>query len=41
LSNTEKDETLHDADEIKTAENEAAIPTGRPRDLLNHLNITT
>jgi hypothetical protein len=40
-NNTEKDETFHDADEIKTAGNEAPIPTGRLRDLLNHLNITT
>jgi hypothetical protein len=41
LSDAEKDETFHDADEIKTAGNEAPIPTGRLRDLLNHLNITT
>jgi hypothetical protein len=41
LSDVEKDETFHDADEIKTAKNEAPIPTGRLRDLLNHLNITT
>jgi hypothetical protein len=40
-SNTEKDETFHDADEIKTFGNEAPIPTGRLRDLLNHINITT
>jgi hypothetical protein len=40
-SNTEKDETFHDADEIKTFENEALIPTGRLRDLLNRINITT
>jgi hypothetical protein len=50
LSVTEKDETFHDAktdetfcdtDEIKTVGNEALIPTGRLRGLLNHLNITT
>jgi hypothetical protein len=41
LSDAEKDETFCNADEIKTAENEAPIPTGRLRDLLNHLNITT
>jgi hypothetical protein len=41
LSDVEKDETFHDADEIKTVKNEAPIPTGRLRDLLNHINITT
>jgi hypothetical protein len=40
-SNIKKDETIHDADEIKTFGNEAPIPTGRLRDLLNHINITT
>jgi hypothetical protein len=40
-SNAEKDETFHDADEIKTFGNEAPIPTGRSRDLLNHIKITT
>jgi hypothetical protein len=40
-SNTEKDETFHDTDEIKTFRDEALIPTGRLRDLLNHINITT
>jgi hypothetical protein len=40
-SNNEKDETFHDADEIKTFGNEALIPSGRLRDLLNHINITT
>jgi hypothetical protein len=40
-SNTEKDETIHDANEIKTFGDEAPIPTGRLRDLLNHINITT
>jgi hypothetical protein len=41
LSDIEKDETFRDADEIKTAGNEAPIPTSRLKDLLNHLNITT
>jgi hypothetical protein len=41
LSKAEKDETYHDADEIKTAGNEAQIPIDRLRDLLNRLNITT
>jgi hypothetical protein len=40
-SNIEKDETFHDANEIKTFGDEASIPTGRLRDLLNHINITT
>jgi hypothetical protein len=40
-SNAEKDETFHDADKIKTFGNEALIPTGRLRDLLNCVNITT
>jgi hypothetical protein len=40
-SNAEKDETFHDADEIKTFGDEALIPTGRLRDLLNRINITT
>jgi hypothetical protein len=40
-SNTEKDEAFHDGDEIKTFGNEAPIPTGRLRDLLNRINITT
>jgi hypothetical protein len=40
-SNAEKDEIFHDADEIKTFGNEALIPTGRLRDLLKHINITT
>jgi hypothetical protein len=40
-SNIEKDETFHDADEIKAFGYEATIPTGRLRDLLNHINITT
>jgi hypothetical protein len=40
-SNAEKDETFHDTDEMKTFGDEALIPTGRLRDLLNHINITT
>jgi hypothetical protein len=40
-SNVEKDETFHDADEIKTFGDEAPIPIGTLRDLLNHINITT
>jgi hypothetical protein len=40
-SNAEKDETFHDTDEIKTFGDEAPIPIGRLRDLLNHINITT
>jgi hypothetical protein len=39
--NAKKDETFHDADEIKTFGNEAPVPTGRLSDLLNHINITT
>jgi hypothetical protein len=39
-TNVEKDETFHNADEIKTFEDEAPIPTGRLRDLLNRINIT-
>jgi hypothetical protein len=40
-SNAEKYDTFHNADEIKTFGNEAPIPTGRLRDLLNRINITT
>jgi hypothetical protein len=40
LSNIEKDETFHDADEIKTFGDESPIPTGRLRGLLNRINIT-
>jgi hypothetical protein len=40
-SNIEKDETFHDTDEIKIFGNEAPIPTGKLRDLLNRINITT
>jgi hypothetical protein len=41
LSDVEKDKTFRNTDEIKTAKNEARIPTGRLMDLLNHLSITT
>jgi hypothetical protein len=40
-NNTEKDEMFHDADNIKTSGDEAPIPIGRLRDVLNHINITT
>jgi hypothetical protein len=40
-SNAKKDEMFHDADEIRTFGNEALILTGRLRDLLNCINITT
>jgi hypothetical protein len=40
-SNVEKDEIFHDADEIKTFGDEAPIPTGRLKDLLQHINIST
>jgi hypothetical protein len=40
-SNAKKDEIFHDANEIKTFGDEATIPTGRLRDLLKHINITT
>jgi hypothetical protein len=40
-SNAEKDGTFHDTDEIKNFGDEAPIPAGRLRDLLNHINITT
>ena len=40
-SKAKKDEIFHDADEIKTFGDEAPIPTGRLRDLLKHINITT
>jgi hypothetical protein len=35
LRDVEKEETYHDADEIKTFRNKAPIPTGRLKDLLN------
>jgi hypothetical protein len=40
-SNAKKDEKFHDTDEIKNFGDEAPIPTGRLRDLLNHINIST
>jgi hypothetical protein len=40
-SNAEKDEMFHDADVIKTFGDEALNSTGRLRDLLNRINITT
>jgi hypothetical protein len=40
-SNAKKDEIFHDANEIKTFGDESPIPTGRLRDLLQHINITT
>jgi hypothetical protein len=41
LSNTEKDKTFYDADEIETFGDEALISTGKLLDLLNPINITT
>jgi hypothetical protein len=41
LSDAEMDEAFHDTDEINTFGDEAPIPTGRLRDLLNRINITT
>jgi hypothetical protein len=41
LSDAEKEQTYRDVDKIKTARNEAPIPTDRLRDLLNRLDITT
>jgi hypothetical protein len=41
LSDAEKDVAFHDADDIKTFGDEAPIPTGRLRDLLNRINMTT
>jgi hypothetical protein len=41
LSDAKKNETFHNADEIKTFGDEALIATGRLRDLLNCINITT
>jgi hypothetical protein len=40
-SDATKDETFHDANEIKTFWDEAPIPTSRLMDLLNRINITT
>jgi hypothetical protein len=41
LSDAEKYEMFHDANEIKTYGDEALIHTDRLRDLLNRINITT
>jgi hypothetical protein len=41
LSDSEKEKVYHDADEIKTIRNEAPIPIGKLRDLLNRIDITT
>jgi hypothetical protein len=41
LGDAEKEETYRDTDEIKTFGDETPIPTGRLRDLLNHIDITT
>jgi hypothetical protein len=41
LSDIEKGEMYHEAKEIKTARNEAPIPTNRLWHLLNRINITT
>jgi hypothetical protein len=41
LSDIEKDDMFHDTNEINTVGNEASIPTGMLRELLNQLNITT
>jgi hypothetical protein len=41
LSDSEKEKMYRDTDKIKTAKNEALIPTGRLGDLLNCINITT
>jgi hypothetical protein len=41
LSDFEKEKMYREADEIKTAKNDALIPTGRMRDLLNRVDITT
>jgi hypothetical protein len=41
LSDSKKEKVYHDGEEIKTVANEAPIPTGRQRDLLNCIDITT
>jgi hypothetical protein len=41
LNDAEKEEMYRDIDEIKTFGNEAPLPTGRLRDLLNCIDITT
>jgi hypothetical protein len=41
LSDSKKEKVYHDANEIKTVKNEAPIPNGRLRDLLNCIDNTT
>jgi hypothetical protein len=41
VSDFGKEEMCHEAEEIKTSRNEAPIPTGRLRELLNRIDITT
>jgi len=41
LSDSEHEKMYREADELKTFGNEAPIPTGRLRDLLRHIGITT
>jgi hypothetical protein len=41
VSDFGKEEMCHEAEELKASENEALIPTGRLRDLLNRIDITT
>jgi hypothetical protein len=41
LNDFEKDKIYHNANEIKTTRNESPIPTGRLRDLLNRIDMTT
>jgi hypothetical protein len=41
LSDFKKEKEYHVTDEIKTFGNEAPFPTGRFRELLNCVNITT
>jgi hypothetical protein len=41
LSESEKEKAYHDIEEIKTVGNEALIPTGTLKDLLNCIDITT
>jgi hypothetical protein len=41
LSDSEQEKMYRDADEIKTAGNEALIPTSKLRDLLNRVDIST
>jgi hypothetical protein len=41
LIDSEKEKMYRDTDEMKTARNEAPIPTGRLRDLLSRIDITT